>query len=160
MSENYVALITGAASGIGYETSRQFIEQGATVIGVDINDESLQIAEKSLGSKFIPKLTDISDPDQIQTLFSDAEKQFGKLDALINNAGKLTLLKLIDLDADLFDKDISILLKAPMLLVKYFYPLLQKSANPSIVNIASIAGFQGVAGYGNYLMFFIFNLFF
>lgn len=139
MFADSIVLITGAASGIGYEASRQFIEEGATVIGTDLNEANLQEAEKALGNRFISKLSDAGDADQIRKLFKDADAQFGKIDALINNAAATDLIDPEELEEEIFDRNIDLLLKGPMLLVKHFAPLLRKSANPSIVNIASIA---------------------
>lgn len=139
MFTDSIVLITGAASGIGYEASRQFINEGATVIGVDFNEAKLQDTENILGDKFVSKLCDAGNEGQIRALFKDVDQKFGKLDVLVNNAGSTDLIDPEELEEEIFYKNINVLLKGPMLLVKHFAPLLRKSANPSIVNIASLA---------------------
>jgi len=139
VSSNYVALVTGAASGIGFKTARQFIETGATVVSVDIDEKRLIRAEELLGPGMVPMPTDIGDAEKIRILQIEVEQRFDKIDALINDAGKVSVNRLEDLDPDGIDIDLGVLLKGPMLLVKYFAPLLRRSSNPCIVNIASTA---------------------
>ncbi len=140
MFKDYIVLITGAASGIGLETARQFVDQGALVIGADVVEKTLQDAEKELGSRFIPKLCDITSEQQIATLSQFIKNSYNKLDVLVNNAGRMTAA--VDVET-MTEEDykyyFDVLIKGPMFMVKHFVALLRKSLNPSIINVSSFA---------------------
>jgi NAD(P)-dependent dehydrogenase (short-subunit alcohol dehydrogenase family) len=134
-----IVLVTGAASGIGQEIARQFVEEGATVVGADLNEKNLQETSDRFGDRFIAKLCDISKGDQIRDLCKYIEGEFERLDVLVNNAGAGHLQDPEEIEEEDFYFNYDILLKGPVLLVKHLAPLLRKSANPSVINIASIA---------------------
>jgi len=140
MFKDYVVLITGAASGIGLASARLFIEEKATVIGVDIDGKNLEQAGKTLGLKFIPRLCDITEEEQIGQLAAFVESEHKKLDVLVNNAGSGNLVGIETMQESDFYMHYDVNLKGPMLLVKHFVPLLRKSKNPSILNVSSTAG--------------------
>ncbi len=139
MFKDTIVLVTGAASGIGLEISRQFVEEGATVVGADWNEKTLQEASARLGNRFIAKLCDISRAEPVRDLCQDIETSFGRLDVLVNNAGAGRLQDPEEIEEKDFYFNIDILLKGPVLLVKHLAPLLRKSANPCVINIASVA---------------------
>lgn len=132
-------MITGAASGIGLETSRQFLAEGATVVGVDINDKALVQASAELGEGFIPHACDLTDVSQIKTLVSFVSEKFNQLDVLINNAGVGRQVTIEGMEEADYDFLYNILVKAPMLLTRYCIPLLRSSDNARIVIISSAA---------------------
>jgi 3alpha(or 20beta)-hydroxysteroid dehydrogenase len=146
--KGYVVVVTGAASGMGLETSRQFIENGATVVGLDYSDKTLEKAAKELGSKYIPKLCDISDEKQITAVSEFVAATFGKLDCLINNAGRVKFGIPVETmtEADYYFH-YDVIVKGPMLLCKHFVPLLRKSSNASIVNITSTTAEQEISNH-------------
>ena len=88
MFEDYAIVITGSASGIGFETARQFIEQGATVVGADVDEKALEKAGDKLGDRFIPQRCDVSVESEIASLREAVDTRFGRLDVLVNNAGR------------------------------------------------------------------------
>jgi len=139
MLKDHVVLITGAASGIGLAASRLFIQEESNVIGVDMDQESLNEASRTLGKRFIPRKCDITIESQIEAVAKFTEEKHGRLDTLVNNAGRGTLVNMETmLEKDFYwhyDADV----KGPMLMVKHFIPLLRKSSNASIVNISSSA---------------------
>ena len=139
MFENYIVLVTGAASGIGFETARQFIDARATVIGVDINTDSIEQAAEKLGNQFIPRLCDITRDDAVNSLTQEIRKTYGKLDILVNNAGSGMLVNLEGLQESEFYFHFDVNVKGPMLMSKYCIPLLRESHNPSILNVSSSA---------------------
>ncbi len=138
MFKDSVVLITGAASGIGFAAAKQFTEQGATVIGADFNESYLKEATEALGDNFIGKQCDVTSEKQIMELKDFAETSFGKLDSLINNAGRVKLVPIEEMVEEDFYYHFDVLVKAPMLFVKHFASLLRKSDNPSVVNVSSI----------------------
>jgi NAD(P)-dependent dehydrogenase (short-subunit alcohol dehydrogenase family) len=136
--EDYIAVVTGAASGMGLATARQFIENGAIVIGVDFNRDTLTAADAELGDRFVAKLVDVSKEAQIIELAEFVEDAYGRIDGLLNVAGVikfgLPLEEITDVD---FDFIYHVNLKGPMFMAKHFIPLLRKSPNASIVNVTS-----------------------
>ncbi len=135
----YVVLVTGAASGIGRETARQFIGQGAEVIGVDYDEETLGKTKKALGERYLARQCDVSNAGRIEGLSREVKETFGKLDVLVNNAGRAKFLGPVEMEEEDFYYHYDVLVKGPMLFVKHFFPLLKASKNPCIVNISSDA---------------------
>ncbi|MBW2369913.1 MAG: SDR family oxidoreductase, partial [Deltaproteobacteria bacterium] len=111
----------------------------ATVIGVDINEEALRVARKTLGNQYVSRPCDVTKSQHIVDLFEYVDGTFGKLDILVNNAAGVRLMDFQDIEEEDFSFHFDLLLKGPILLVKYFSSLLYKTANPSIVNIGSVA---------------------
>ena len=85
--ENKIALITGAAGGIGKSIATRFLQEGATVIISDLNDERGEASAKELGEKASYIHLDVSKEDEWVSVMSFIKEKFGKLDVLINNAG-------------------------------------------------------------------------
>lgn len=135
--KGYNALVTGATSGMGLAMVKDFIEQGASVIGAGRNFSKTQ----DLGEQFIPCVCDVTDEEQIKASYRLAEDKFGKLDILVCNAGRFSLPGVDTLESSELDEALSILLRAPMLFTKTFTPLLRKSDHPSILNTCSIGSF-------------------
>jgi NAD(P)-dependent dehydrogenase (short-subunit alcohol dehydrogenase family) len=94
MFEGHVVLITGAASGIGRESARLFLEEGAIVIGADLDQASLAEARAALGGRFFPRACDVTREDQVAALAGFVGETQGKLDTLVNNAGPGRLVAL------------------------------------------------------------------
>ncbi len=139
MFKDYSIIITGSASGIGFETARQFIEQGATVLGADVDEKALAVAAGKLGDRFIPQRCDVSVESEVASLREVAETRFGQVDVLVNNAGRGKFVVPEEMKEEDFYYHYEVLVKGPMLLIKHFIPLLRKSSNPSILNVSSTA---------------------
>ena len=139
MFEHYVVLITGAASGIGLRIAGQFVEQGATVVGTDLNEERLKAAREEMGDRFIPRVSDVRNEQQTICLCTYVEETFHKLDCLINCAGVIQLVGPEEVTEEDFYNLFDVHVKGPMLMIKHLARLLRKSSNPSIVNISSSA---------------------
>jgi NAD(P)-dependent dehydrogenase (short-subunit alcohol dehydrogenase family) len=135
-----LAMVTGAASGIGYEISRQFLQRGFSVIGVDINSKGLDTAAAQFGESFIGRVCDITDCAQLESLANFVSEAYGYLDVLVNNAGVGKFITLEDMDEGAYAFHFDTLVKGPMFLVKYCMPLLEKSSERCIINIASAVG--------------------
>lgn len=135
----FVVMVTGAASGIGLGTARQFIGEGAVVISPDIDDAGLDTAAAELGEKFVPRVCDISKADRIAELAAFVKEEYGRLDVLVNNAamGKLTAIDAMTEDDFYYHYEVDV--KGAMLLVTNLLPLLKEAVYPSIVNISSSA---------------------
>ncbi len=147
MFKDTVVLVTGAASGIGLEIARQFIQEGAAVVVADCNEQALQDASKRLGGRFIAELCDIGKAEQVSVLSEHIEESFRRLDVQVNNAGTAKLQTPEEVEEDDFVYQYDILLKGIILLVKHLAPLLRRSVDPSVINIASIAARVNAAGH-------------
>jgi NAD(P)-dependent dehydrogenase (short-subunit alcohol dehydrogenase family) len=138
MFNGYVVLITGAASGIGYSAAQLFMQEHATVIGADADEAALDRA-RALGEHFIARTCDVCREAEVAATAQFVEKEFGKLDVLVNNAGRGMLVNIEAMQEADFYWHYDVLVKGPMLMVKHFVPLLRKSSHPSILNISSQA---------------------
>lgn len=152
--KNKVAIITGAASGIGKATAILFAKEGAKVVVSDINEESgNKVVEeiKADGGEAIFIKADTSSPEQNENLVKETVKAFGKLDVAVNNAGiGGEVNKAGDMSIEGWQKVIDINLSGVFYGMKYQAPEMVKNGGGSIINIASIlgqAGFATSAGY-------------
>ena len=139
MFKGKVVVITGAASGIGLAAARQFVGQGATVVGADLDQPGLEKAQKELGPSFTPKICDVTKEDQVAGLATYVQENQGKLDVLVSNAGSGTLVGLETMQESDFDFHYAINVKGHMFMVKHFIPLLRQAEHPAIVNVSSSA---------------------
>jgi 3-hydroxybutyrate dehydrogenase len=155
MVQNKVTLITGAASGIGYEMARGFAHAGAKVILTDINEKGVQDAARTLrdeGFSAWGHVCDVTDEAAIEKVIHAAAEKFGRLDVLINNAGMQHVARIEDFTKEKYEQLLSIMLTAPFLGIKYAFPIMKKQQYGRIINMASInglIGFEGKAGYNS-----------
>ena len=148
--QNKVAVVTGAASGIGAAIARRFHEQGALVVAADISGQQDQIAAE-LGERCLAVQVDVSVSQEVQEMLASAYSHFGGLDVLCNNAGiEGSLALTADFDEDEFDRIMAINCRGVFLGMRHAIAIMQKSGGGSIINIASAAGmvaFPGMSAY-------------
>lgn len=138
-----VAIITGAASGIGRATAHRFAEEGATVLAVDINADGL--AETADGQPAIHTETaDISDRDQCQAIVAGAIERFGGVDVLGNIAGVLRMHRISEVTPEDWDLLMGVNVSGTMWMSQAALPSLIERGG-AIVNVASNAAFMGQA---------------
>jgi NAD(P)-dependent dehydrogenase (short-subunit alcohol dehydrogenase family) len=133
-----VCVITGAASGIGAETARLFVAEGATVVGVDLSDQS----EGSLALT-----ADVTDEEQVKGMYSRAREEYGRIDVLFNNAGIAPPDDVSVLDTSLaaWQRVQDVNLKSVFLCCKHGIPHLVEGGGGSVVNTASFVAVMGAA---------------
>lgn len=140
-----VAVVTGAASGIGRAITVQLAGEGALVIAADVNGPRLQetAALAAEGGKTVTVLGDLRDPATLQRIVAVADEQ-GGADILVNNAGVMDwFLPAADVDDETWDRLMDINAKAPMRLMRAVIPTMAEKGRGAIVNIASIGGLVG-----------------
>jgi NAD(P)-dependent dehydrogenase (short-subunit alcohol dehydrogenase family) len=145
--EGKVAVITGAASGIGRGTVELFVAEGARVIAADIQDDKgARIEEDSKGrAKYVR--CNVMEEKDIEAAVNAAVKNFGKLDCIFNNAGTGgSMLGVDSITAEDFDAVMHLHVRAALFGMKYAIPHMLKQGSGSIVSTASVAGLQ--AGFG------------
>lgn len=137
-----VAIVTGAASGIGKATAELFVREGARVVMADVNEEVGQQLASELGETAHFRKTDVSDADAVRALVSYATDNFGALDIMFNNAGISGNQHPHFLDDDLsdFSRVIGINLFGVMAGTRYAGEYMSKNGGGVILNNASIAG--------------------
>ena len=139
------AVITGGAQGFGFAISKKIINSGGKVIIWDIDKKAIEIAQKDINSKnFSFQIVDITDFNNVEKSVGDLEKQFGKIDIFVNNAGMTGMnAKVWDYPLDEWKKVIELNLNATFYCCKAIVPHMIKNNYGRIVNIASIAGKEG-----------------
>lgn len=140
MSSRKVAVITGAAQGIGKQTASVLNDLGWSVVLLD-----LQPIDPSIYGSALSLAGDITDETFVQSAARQTIDKFGRVDALVNNAGISCITSALDTSAEMYRKVIDVNLVAPFLLAKAFGALMVAAGSGSVVNVASVAGLQGVA---------------
>ena len=133
-----VAIVTGAAAGIGEAVARLLAAQGARVMLVDRDDHVSELA-KTLPGAHETLVGDVSSLEFIDLIVKPTEEKFGTIDILVNNAGVSMLNKAVDLAVEQWDRTMSINLRAPFFLSRSVAKVMQKNGGGRIVNIASQA---------------------
>ncbi len=145
-----VALITGAGSGIGKESALLFASEGAGIAVVDLNDdagkETVGMIEKE-GGKAIFQHADVSKAADCREMIAAAEKNFGRLDVLFNNAGIMESRDddAIKTDEEVWERTMAVNLKSVFLGCKYGIPALRRAGGGSVINTASFVALLGAA---------------
>jgi NAD(P)-dependent dehydrogenase (short-subunit alcohol dehydrogenase family) len=152
--ENKVALVTGAASGLGLATAKAFAESGASVVLADWNEEAAQSAAEELaaqGHKTLAIRCDVSDDAQVEAMVKRTVDAFGKLDAAYNNAGVQNVLaETADTTREDYDRVMGINLRGVWSCMKFELQQMSKQGSGVIVNCSSIGGRVGGDGRGIY----------
>lgn len=153
MVENKVVVITGSASGIGFELGKSYAENGSKVVLTDLNAEGVQAAAeklRDLGYEAIGLKADVTSEEDIMNMIDTAYKQYGRIDVLVNNAGLQHVSPLEEFPTAKFELMIKIMLTAPFIAIKHVLPIMKEQKFGRIINVSSINGLVGFAGKAAY----------
>ncbi len=144
--ENKVAIVTGAARGMGKEEAKLFAKEGAKVVVADIiENEAEEVAKEIIqnGGEAMAYKLDVSKAKNWEKMVEAIVEKWGKVDVLVNNAGILSLTGVEDTTEEEWDKVMAVNAKGNFLGVKYVLPAMKKAQKGSIINISSIYGLIG-----------------
>ena len=152
--ENKVALVTGAASGIGLATAHVYAEAGASVVLADLNAEAVQAAAKELIAKGYQAkaiVCNAANLDEVEAMVQETVSTFGRLDIAFNNAGVQNILaEIADATVEDFDRVNGVNLRGVWGCMKYELQQMRKQGSGVIVNCSSIGGIVGGAERASY----------
>jgi len=150
---NKVALVTGAAQGIGRAISLRLANDGASISACDVN---LPLAEQTAGDiraqgvKAKAFRVNVADDGDVDRVVAEVIQEFGRVDILVNNAGITRDALILRMDEDAWDAVLSVNLKGAFLLSKYCAKWMVKQHYGRIINISSVIGLMGNPGQANY----------
>jgi len=154
LAEGKVALVTGAARGIGEATARLFAAEGAAVVVCDINVNAAQLVVQSIqerGGEAVAVAADLTKEDQVAAVMSTAIDRYGRLDCAVNNAGISGKFgAFIDLSLDDWNSMINANLTSVFLCLKYELGIMAAQGTGAIVNVSSGAGVVAAPGLPHY----------
>jgi 3-hydroxybutyrate dehydrogenase len=131
-----VAIVTGAARGIGRAIAEAFAQGGTQVVLADMNNDQGQAVADAMGGDFV--MVDLARQDDCHRLANETLTQYGRIDILVNNAGMQHIDTIEMFPVDIWDKMLAVMLTAPFLLTKYVWPTMKATGWGRIVNIGSI----------------------
>jgi NAD(P)-dependent dehydrogenase (short-subunit alcohol dehydrogenase family) len=138
-----VAIVTGGASGIGKAMCKALAAEGANVVVVDLDGQKGKEAAKEIGGKSISLQADVTSSASMNTMAEEIDRQFGRIDILVNNVGvRITKPFLDHTDAD-WNTMIQTNLTGPFLCSRAVVPFMKRAGKGRIINTASIASFVG-----------------
>lgn len=148
-----VAIITGAAQGIGEGIARSMADEGATVVLWDISDLVVERAKDicSCGQKAISYMVDVTDAARVNSAVNEILEQFEKVDILVNNAGISFCIQFLEMTDELRDKIFDVNIKGVWNCTKAVLPIMVNQRQGKIINISSVTGTKVAAsGYTAY----------
>ena len=151
-----VAIVTGAASGIGRASAKLFAQHGAAVVVADVDDEGGAVTVDQIrraGGEAVFQHTDVASPSDVEAMVNTAVRNYGRLDYAHNNAGIVGAgANIADMSLDVWRRGIDVMLTGVFLGLKYEIPrMLEHGQGGAIVNTASGAGLIGFPGMANYV---------
>lgn len=148
-----VAIITGAANGMGAAEAILFAKEGAKVVATDINEEKLnELADKvkSAGGDILVMKHNVASEEEWKSVVAKTVQTYGQIDILVNNAGVAINKNFATMEMDEWNWVMDINLNGCVLGMKYAIPEMQKTGAGSVINISSIGGIVGMAGSSPY----------
>lgn len=153
MSEKKLAIVTGAARGIGRAVVLELLNQGRIVAGIDVNSEQLneleEVAHKQ-GFEVVTKCVDITNTEKFTEVLEELTNQFGGIGILVNNAGITRDRLLMQMSDEDFDRVIEVNLRAAFVAMRVAARSMIRNRFGRIISLSSVSGVIGNAGQANY----------
>lgn len=149
--DHKVAVVTGAASGIGAGIAERLVSDGASVVGFDINGEGVRALGDRLGERgsFLPIEGDVANEEDVRRAVERSALQFGSLDILVNNAAIELIGAVVDFSEADWERMLAVNLKGVFLFCKHAIPRM-RGRGGAIVNISSVHAFVSYRGFAAY----------
>jgi 3-hydroxybutyrate dehydrogenase len=148
--EGKVALVTGAAGGIGYRIAESLAEEGARVVVADLDGKGAQAAAERIGRGATGLAADVGREDAVDAAIEAVLHAHGRLDLLVNNAGLQHVSPVEDFPAAKFELLVRVMLFGPFYAIKKAFPIMKRQGYGRILNVASVNGLVGFAGKAAY----------
>lgn len=144
--QDKVAVVTGAASGIGLAIATRFIAEGAKVVAADWHADAIAAAVRKIGGPIVSITGNVAEEADCVAMIDRAVSEFGRIDILVNNAGVMDLFQSVaDVDNATWRRCMAVNVDGPMFAMRRAVPLMLEQGGGSIVNIASAAAIGGGA---------------
>jgi len=150
---NQVAIVTGAARGIGREICLALAEDGATIVAVDLLADALEETARRVREKDVPVMTltvNVTDKNAVEAMRDTVLEKYGRIDILVNNAGITRDALMLTMTDEQWDAVLTVNLKAVFLCTRAVAQAMLRARSGRIVNLASVSGVMGNAGQANY----------
>ncbi|MFN4310417.1 MAG: SDR family NAD(P)-dependent oxidoreductase [Ferrovibrio sp.] len=143
-SRDSAVLITGAARGLGLAAAAKFLDQGWNVAMLDILGDTVHAAAEALSQpeRVLPLTADVSDAVQVAAAVRKTQARFGRIDALVNNAGIAVFKPILEVTLEDWQRVMAVNLTGPFLMTQAVAPLMRDQGGGAIVNITSISGLR------------------
>jgi NAD(P)-dependent dehydrogenase (short-subunit alcohol dehydrogenase family) len=151
--EGRSAVVTGAAQGMGRAIAQAFVDEGAQVLLGDLNADKVEqtAVELDRGQGRVSAIAcDVTKADQVEAMVAAAIDRYGKIDHLVNNAGTITMHKVVDLTEEDWDLNMTVNAKGVFLCMRAVLPHMLERESGTIVNVASQAGKRGYKLFAHY----------
>jgi 3-oxoacyl-[acyl-carrier protein] reductase len=151
---NPVVVVTGGGRGIGRAVCERFAADGARIVAASRSADELEATSAAVeraGGRCHAQQTDLTSPDDIDTLISTTVDRFGRVDILVNNAGVAEICRIEDLEPVAFDRTLAVNVEAVYRTCRAVWPIMKAQKGGVIVNVSSVASvdpFPGFAAYG------------
>lgn len=145
-----VFIVTGASSGIGLATAQAMSDQGAKVALLARSTDLLQVLSLRLPAS-LPVTVDVTQPDQVRDAIAQVHRHYGRIDGLVNNAGRSYSAAVEDIEPEIFAEIFRLNVLGPIVAMQAVIPHMRSQGGGSIVNVNSGTAFMTIPGYSVYV---------
>jgi NAD(P)-dependent dehydrogenase (short-subunit alcohol dehydrogenase family) len=138
-----IAVVTGAAQGIGRAITRALASEGASVVAADRNADELENTARLAPGDLVTQVCDVTDADSVRQLVATAEERFGALHVMVNNAAVAYAIPLIEMSEEDWDATMNTNVKGAFFGCKYAIPAMIRAGGGSVINMGSVNSFLG-----------------